>query len=346
MPEYYTAENVVSEKFVFISYSHQNKQLVEDSASYLIDEGVRLWYDRSFTVGDEWSTDVENLLKHENCRAVILFCSPDAILSENVAKERGIALSEQTKRGKKNYPLFLVNICESGKPISYMQMLKQAFDRIQYETADRDFPLRNIKDYVNIVGNDPICIMTSDADFGELILGGIKKRVPDVINKNAINIEKMEAASNKDKIIFLKFGKYKDNGASVPVKWRFLYNDNENAVFLSETVLGQYYGGELLEQWINGDFKKQIFTSEEAEFIQSNLRLLSKEESESVPKSVLATGSEWWLSDKHGNLQAIIRDDGSLYRNGYNNKRFQKGIRPVLILTTEQAKDIISNQNS
>ena len=52
MPQYYTTEEVIKDKFVFVSYSHRDKELVTDMTGFLIEKGVRLWYDKSFRYHD------------------------------------------------------------------------------------------------------------------------------------------------------------------------------------------------------------------------------------------------------------------------------------------------------
>lgn len=341
MPEFYATNVVVEDKFIFISYSHNDKALVDTAATHLINEGVRLWYDSALTAGDEWRFEVEKLLRHENCCGAILFCSPDALKSDNVAREREISLDEQTKRGKENYPLFIVNVSHD-RPISYMQMLKKTFE--QSDENCKDFTLDNLRVYMEIVGRDPICIMTHIENYEDTLFAGIRQKIPQVINKSAITLEQMEKAAQKNAIVSLKLGVFKQNGDEKALTWRFLYNDGDDAVFILEDVLEAGLGF-TAEQWLNSEFKA-AFTQGQAAKLKGSIRLLSKEEAQNTETAVLCKGVEWWLADKRGSLQMIVREDGTLYINGYNNKRFQKGIRPVIVLTMEDAKELMDSANN
>ena len=342
MPEFFPAETVVQDKFVFISYSHEDKPFVAACAGALIDSGVRLWYDRALDTGDLWNAIVESLLRHENCCGALLFCSPSAIISENVAKERAIALEEQTKRGKSDYPLLLINISDTDQSISYMQLLKKSFDLA--EKTHKDFKLETLRDYMQIVGGDPICIMSSDEDCADKLLASIKKKLPLTINKSLVMLEKLEEVAQKGSTVHIPFGQWTKDGVLTPIHWHLLYNDGETGILLCEDVLSVNFGRGL-EQWLNSEFKATAFSQKEADLLCGDIRLLSADECEKTDRKLLCKACEWWLSDTDYNDQMVVDDDGYVYTFGYNNTSYKRGVRPVIAIRLDNIKTIMDAQS-
>lgn len=344
MPELYTAEEVVQKKFIFVSYSHANKALTRQLTSFLLSKGVRLWYDEDLAPGDEWKSEVEGLIRHSNCRGVILMCSPESIASKNVAHERAAALDEREKRGKDNYYIFAVNVNEGSGSISYMQLLKKVFESMPYDYIDQMFPLERLSDFVEIIGRDPLSIMSNDPDFEETAFNGIKRRLPEVVDKSVVDREKMEKASKSARIVF-PMGKFTCDGRNIPLTWQFLSQENEHGVFILKDVLDERLGDRLTE-WLNGEFKAQAFSESEQEFIFGDIRLLRENEIDEAAQSCMATEKQWWIADiVKGVLQKVVREDGSIYNKGCINTKIKKGVRPVITVALSTVTDIITNQN-
>lgn len=75
-----------SDATVFASYSHADWPSVSGVVEYLADAGLRIWIDRGSIVGgDDWFDAVGDALKQ--CRACLLFLSPDAVRSKYVKIE-------------------------------------------------------------------------------------------------------------------------------------------------------------------------------------------------------------------------------------------------------------------
>ena len=53
MPEYFTEETVVTDKFLFISYSHEEKAQVHEAVQWMLENGIRLWYDADLHNGED-----------------------------------------------------------------------------------------------------------------------------------------------------------------------------------------------------------------------------------------------------------------------------------------------------
>lgn len=340
MPEYYSTDDVVKDKFLFISYCHEDKQAVEACAKYLLDQGVRLWYDKALSATDEWPTVVEDTLRHENCCGAFLFCSPAALASKNVAKERRIALEEREKRSVKEYPVFFV-VVTRDRPVSYMQLIQQTFHQIDPSRLDDVFPLENLHVLLKLIGNDAIYRMTHIEGYEQLLLEDVRKLVPQAVSKNVRLREAMESQGSANKIVTLDFGSWPETGASEPLKWHFLGEENDMGTLLCSRVLTESLGGSAAEDWLAGEFLSKAFSPEEQGLLSGKPRLLKSAELGTIDSKILSTGQQWWLTETRGNLQMIIREDGTLYRNGYNNKTFEKGIRPVITMRMSNISNLV-----
>lgn len=341
----FETSEIIKDKFIFVSYSHEDSTCFKESTEFLIESGVRLWTDRTFCPADRWEEEAKGLLKHENCSGVIWLCSENSIRSKAVHKELTVAIEQQKKRTKKNYPIFPISVCADGKPNSYVKLLKKSFDLIDIDLIDDKFDENMLENLVSIIKGGIICTMSCNEGYLQVLFDTIKQKYPDVVDKSFIILEKMKETSKKGNAD-IKFGKRNVNRTSEPIEWQFLCYEGEEALFLSKEILGEDYGGKHLEQWLNDDFKNQAFTADEAEKIIKPLRLLSRAEAEQDFVRNKAKESEWWLSDTFGRRQSIVRNDGTVYANGYNNDKFKKGIRPVIVMSMEQASEINSNQNN
>ena len=93
--------------YVFISYSHKNKDVVYSDLNKLYDLGVKFWYDKGLTVGSEaWFSQVEKRIRDPRCVAVIFYLSPYIFVSEAI--EREIRLLKDADGKTKSY--FSINI--------------------------------------------------------------------------------------------------------------------------------------------------------------------------------------------------------------------------------------------
>jgi hypothetical protein len=84
MPENYQFNE--DKPFVFISYSSEDKKLIEDEVVELNRRGVNAWYDAELTVGVDWfSGDVED--KILRCNGLLFYISINSIQSKPVLRE-------------------------------------------------------------------------------------------------------------------------------------------------------------------------------------------------------------------------------------------------------------------
>ncbi len=379
LANYYTSEEVTKKSFLFVSYNHENKELVTEVIDFLLDSGVRLWYDADLGIGDEWNEFAEKLIKHPNCKGIIFFNSVESFKSQPIYQERCFALEKVAayKKEGRHFPIFPVNI---GKP-STLRLIKSIFDSLpdSEKEIDRVFPLEYLKNISEIFKSNTIyCYADPDDKEGYMqrLNDAIAKTEPSVIDKSAVAMKELRSstpASNPDirlgickdkltsalpdylltanKIVEYKGAQYiVENGKAYSVKpivWRPLYCHNDTFVLLSEEIVDVRNGGKDLSEWLETKFLTSCFTDEERAKI-SKIRLLTptdmtKTESETAfvfPPSEANSESNWWIDAMGtGVLQKIIKKNGTVYNSGYNYRIKKCGVRPVITVH----KDIISD---
>lgn len=67
----YTKEEVVKNDFLFVSYKHEDTEIVVEVIGFLVEQGIRIWYDADLVYGDKWPEIAEKLIKNDHCRGVI-----------------------------------------------------------------------------------------------------------------------------------------------------------------------------------------------------------------------------------------------------------------------------------
>ena len=90
-----------SEPYIFISYAHDDADLVFSDITRFHNDGYNIWYDEGISTGHKWQREIQNAL--ENCSLFITFISRNAVESENVRDEIFLA----KRKSKRIIPIFI-----------------------------------------------------------------------------------------------------------------------------------------------------------------------------------------------------------------------------------------------
>ncbi len=82
-----------SEPYVFISYAHDDKDLVYAEIKRFNDAGFHVWYDEGIAPGNEWSDEIAEALS--KCSVFVVMLTPTSAPRENVLNEIDYALNEK-----------------------------------------------------------------------------------------------------------------------------------------------------------------------------------------------------------------------------------------------------------
>lgn len=126
MEEKYTAEQR-EEQYVFVSYSHEDKERVEQIIRALSRVACRIWYDEKISPGNHWNEEIA--LKLAGARAVLWFVSRSSVCSEYVADELSFA---------KNRKIAIYPVCleDATLPIGLELLLGRVQRSVNIEGCD------------------------------------------------------------------------------------------------------------------------------------------------------------------------------------------------------------------
>lgn len=376
MNSHYTKEEIVQDSFLFVSYKSEDKDIVFDVLDFLIEDGVRLWFDADLVIGNKWTEVVRDLICHPNCCGVIFFNSVESFKSEPVFYERRYTREkiEACKNTDKPFCIFPVNI---GQP-STMLLLKAVFASLpdDRKEIERSFPLEYLGDITSLFGNDIIyCYADPNCvdEYKQRLYDNISKALPSVIDKTVLpptganssrsgielGIRKSTPTGklpswmlSEDKRLSYKGEDFIVSGgvaySTRKISWQQLYFDKDNVYFISRDIVDTRNGGAPLNDWLKGEFMSFTFSEEERSRIKE-IRLLAEGDIGRIKKAdffVFSDGygaeSHWWIdSITAGALQKVIKKTGAVYSSGYNFRTKKSGVRPVICISRDYIKELL-----
>ncbi|MBQ9250004.1 MAG: toll/interleukin-1 receptor domain-containing protein [Oscillospiraceae bacterium] len=119
-----------SDPYVFVSYSHNNKQEVCDVIAQLQKDGFHVWYDEGVKPGTKWSKNVADHL--QNCSYFIAMISGDYLASSNCLDELEFARDAE-------FPRTLVYLTRTPLPPELKLRHNRNFAVQKYRMSDREF---------------------------------------------------------------------------------------------------------------------------------------------------------------------------------------------------------------
>jgi len=105
---------------VFISYSHDDREMADQIASGLLEAGFAVWMDTSIPAGSDWAAALEREMTESD--AFVLLLSPNFLASEWGLYELGFILSENRSRGGKVVPV-LVRAAKVSSVLAPFQLI-------------------------------------------------------------------------------------------------------------------------------------------------------------------------------------------------------------------------------
>ena len=79
-----------NEPYVFVSYAHQDAELVYRELTWLRDQGFNIWYDEGIQPGNRWRDELANAI--DGCELFLFLVTEAAVRSENCQQETDYAL--------------------------------------------------------------------------------------------------------------------------------------------------------------------------------------------------------------------------------------------------------------
>lgn len=113
--------NPSCDHYMFISYSHNDSNIVYNDLSFLYENHVNFWYDKELNAGDKWDEVVRGVIESQNCKGVIFYLSSNYFKSEACEKEIELAFTKY-----KNDPTFTI-ILISPYGLSVLEIIRNVF---------------------------------------------------------------------------------------------------------------------------------------------------------------------------------------------------------------------------
>lgn len=80
------------EPYVFVSYAHDDAEVVYTELRWLKQVGFNIWYDEGIKAGTEWREELAQAI--QNCAALLFYVSPGSVNSSHCIRELNFALDE------------------------------------------------------------------------------------------------------------------------------------------------------------------------------------------------------------------------------------------------------------
>lgn len=298
MSDYYSRDEIVKGDFLFVSYRHEDREIVFGIVDLLISMGVRIWCDVDLKPGEQWDERVRAIIEHPKCLGAIFFNSTSAFLSAPIAQERFIAHAKRKRLGEDGISFFVLPV-NIGRP-STVRLLKSTLESLPDDDSEIDskFPLERINDIVDLFNRKTLYVYadgTNAQHCAETILSGIESFVPTVVDVSKVKLKGLgeSVARKSGNIPCITFGRYKStestalppyllardgieeyNGekyiieagkayATAPIEWLCIYCDGDKAYLVSEKILEMRFGGDDLRKWLTTVFLESAFDSTE-----------------------------------------------------------------------------------
>ena len=118
------------EPYIFISYSHDDADLVHPEIERFYNDGYNVWYDEGIISGEGWHEIVENALL--NSSLLLFFISDKSVASKNVRNEVFLALDE-------NIPVIEIFLEDSELKHGLHLSLTSAPSILKYKLSDEEY---------------------------------------------------------------------------------------------------------------------------------------------------------------------------------------------------------------
>jgi hypothetical protein len=319
------------EKYVFVSYSHKDKEkmlwFVEE-----LQKHCYVWYDSGIHAGNEWADKVADKLA--NCSLFLFLVSKNSLASDNCKDELAMARDS----GKAFINIRLENVSfEGGMQLRYGRY--QYFDLFLYD--DAAVAVKELFKSESVEGIfSKQDVLKKWVNQTQAAMSQTEESSPTLNENNADYLVKFRTENTE-----VAFGCY----CGAPIKWEIKKVRKDCAVLVSKEILETYcfdedsveYKESAVRYWLNGEFLACAFDEEEEKLLcpvwdgdaaEDKVSLLSNEQASILFKSdqerikygtdyakgkgLLTNASGqgwWWLSSTDARARNCVH---RVYSNG------------------------------
>ena len=119
-----------SDPFTFVSYAHEDSEVVIEEIRQLQSDGLNIWYDEGISPGTVWREELANAIA--GCEKFLFFLSQKSITSENCLQEISFALDEKKS-------VLVVHLSKTELPPALRLSLMDRQAILKYELSIDDY---------------------------------------------------------------------------------------------------------------------------------------------------------------------------------------------------------------
>ena len=123
------------EPYIFVSYAHEDSDVVFPEIQWLKDQGFNLWCDEGISPGHEWRDELGERIAAANL--FLYFVSPQSVTSEHCLREVNYAIDQKT-------PLLVVHLQDTKLPHGLGMSLSSLQAILRHQLSDLDYRVKLI----------------------------------------------------------------------------------------------------------------------------------------------------------------------------------------------------------
>ena len=316
-------------QYVFISYSHQEKEQVYPMLEELFQAGINFWYDKELRHGDVWNEEVRGILNAPECVGAIFF------LTDHIASSDAISQEIQA-----------ANECAKNREFAILPVLIDfsTYENLMHRVLESN--ISHITDFAALTKDGARIMLMNDGKVTDSLIGDCEQI--GASEKNYIEIRGTRySVLDGERVHYHKLGSYPNNpsGIKAPILWRLVSRRGNVLKFVSQYCLDFV------------EYKSACFISRAAFGLDDRKEVLSldlidsatiAENGDTIGRAIATDYADFkrsqsfrafWVRGEDGNLllyNTMNKDVGEV--PDPENDIFTAGIRLVMELDDDQIK--------
>lgn len=255
-----------SDRYMFVSYAHKDSESVYSDLDVLYKNCLNYWYDKKLSVGDKWDETVESIVKDPQCAGIILYFSPDTVMSA-ACEEELLIYKELVKSGRKDFRLIPVSV--NGTSVN--ATVRDAYiacAQLGPSELETKLPPTRVKTVLDTLNSNLLYLEKKEnCQHIPRLIEQLKSYDENLFCSDDVALDKLSRlpiSSEENGLSILRVGTYPQEKSEIccaimngvkensrgrftikdrigylhnPVRWVIVRNDNSTAVALSECVL-------------------------------------------------------------------------------------------------------------
>ncbi len=268
-----------NKKYVFISYSHSDKEYVYEALHHMNECGATLWYDKELSEGDVWNEQVRGKVEDEKCVGAVIFLSKKAAMSDAVHQEV-ILINRRVANGDFRVYVRFIGFDSHSAFISSMTI------------EDPSFIDNKLVDYMSLIKGGCLIYDTEpdkDISYTKMVnfaskIGALERSIVLTKNEKLTSIEGMYMENNT---FYYKRGRNEFQNAKDAniICWRMIAKEKDRLIFVSEYALTYLRHAQLeqYEKYITEQFSSLPYFVKTSVLDEDTLSKYEKEIGHNIP---------------------------------------------------------------